>query len=202
MIDEINVINIDLNTNYIDNHLLGFVGEHLKTKIVISFDISEENYNTVLVFALPNEEVKIAELQKQREFMVPQGIMKAAGTVSLQVTVYVGEAIVKTKTFFLNVQPSIEMSETEVEENVGLIDDTIKKLNEVADSAVNPPKIIDGNWHVWESGRYKDTGVKAVGQDGADGKDGANYTLTAADKTEIAHIAISDIADGDEVKYG
>ncbi len=201
MVDEINVIHIDLNKNRIDNRLLGFVGEHLKTKIIINFDVSTENYNTVLAFALPCGETRIAELQKQREFFVPQGIMQTSGTVSLQVTIYVGAAIVKTETFYLDALPSVEMSETEVDKNVGLMDDTIKRLNEVADSAINPPQIIDGNWYVWESGGYKDTGVKAVGQDGADGKDGADYALTAADKTEIAHMAISDIADGDEVKY-
>ena len=39
------------------------------------------------------------------------------------------------------------------------------------------------------------------GDKGDKGTDGKNYVLTDTDKTEIAHIAINDIADGDEVKY-
>lgn len=43
--------------------------------------------------------------------------------------------------------------------------------------------------------------VGAKGDKGDTGTDGQDYVLTDTDKTEIANIAIDNIADGDEVKY-
>lgn len=55
----------------------------------------------------------------------------------------------------------------------------------------------NGNWYLGET----DTGVKATGPAGTPGKDGDTYTLTAADKQEIAELVLTLIPDGTEVSY-
>ena len=47
----------------------------------------------------------------------------------------------------------------------------------------------NGNWYIGDT----DTGVKAAGTE---------YVLTAADKAEIAALALAEIPNGDEVAYG
>lgn len=55
----------------------------------------------------------------------------------------------------------------------------------------------NGNWYLGET----DTGVKATGPAGTPGKNGDTYTLTAADKQEIAELVLTLIPDGAEVSY-
>lgn len=55
----------------------------------------------------------------------------------------------------------------------------------------------NGNWFLGET----NTGVKATGPAGTPGKNGDTYTLTAADKQEIAELVLTLIPDGAEVSY-
>lgn len=65
------------------------------------------------------------------------------------------------------------------------------------DAGTTPNIGANGNWYLGET----DTGVKATGPEGTPGKDGDTYTLTAADKQEIAELVLTLIPDGTEVSY-
>lgn len=74
------------------------------------------------------------------------------------------------------------------------------------DAGITPTIGSNGNWYLGtvdtgkpSRGEKGDTGP--VGADGAPGAKGDTYTLTAADKQEIAELVLTLIPDGTEVSY-
>lgn len=121
---------------------------------------------------------------KDNKILLPLSLQMttAEGELRGHIEVYFPNGVLKFYGVNFNVFPSEETSEIESKDEFTLLEKAIAQAKNAYQIAV-------------ENGY---TGTETEWLESLKGKD---YILTEDDKTEIAHIAIDDIADGDEVRY-
>lgn len=118
------------------------------------------------------------------------------GLKRIQVRAVEGDYEDRSKTFIAYVEKSVY----DFRPPAGPVSDWLDQLRDAlakADAAQQHGPVIgtNGNWYVWKTGAYVDTGVKAEGKDGATGatgKDGYSPVLTVTEIAGGRRITITD----------
>ena len=100
------------------------------------------------------------------------------GSGDFQLTFTDETTVIKTCPGRFHVDRSLKGSGTAPSGVQDWLDNAEKVLEDLEDAEVNQPKIVEGNWYVYnvETGEYVDTGVKAQGEDGDPGQPGTDAT--------------------------
>ena len=125
-----------------------------------------------------------------------------AGEGKCELHYIVDDVIVKSKIWVTSVIESLGEGRAEPPEpQKAWVDQVLTAAGNVEDATTHQPIVGEnGNWYVWdaETMEYKDSGTSskgAKGDKGDPGDPGDDYTLTEADKTDIANIVLSNFVD-------
>lgn len=121
---------------------------------------------------------------KDNKILLPLSLQMttAEGELRGHIEVYFSNGVLKFYGVNFNVFPSEETSEIESKDEFTLLEKAIAQAKNAYQIAV-------------------ENGFNGTESEWLESLKGKDYILTEDDKTEIAHIAIDDIADGDEVRY-
>lgn len=216
------IISISDNNIVVSDDFAGYAGEHNAT--VLKFELPDElqnpNYKYKVNITLPDDITATASL-RDMSLVLTSTLTASEGIIALQLVISEGSTLIyKSGITNLRIKPSLAptaiIGGNGGTDGVGIASAIVNEEGNLIITLTDDSEINAG----YVKGADGKDGINGVdGKDGANGKDGVNgidgkdgekgdkgdkgdpYTLTEADKLEIANTVLSLIPDGDEVSY-